>query len=224
MDLSSQISKVNGSENIEEEIMRIIYRLIEENQIIDFKRIYYLCLKELNIDSVVILNTLENLQKHKRIFFGQKIIRDFILSNENRKKIFRFIEQNPGSRAIEIKKSGNYGSNLLSWNLSILIQYDCLHEVKIGNITVYGTYKQEKELILVNYFIRNEVANKILRGLYLSKMDIFTLSQKLEISYDSIEYQLKKMINENVILISLEQSKKVYQISEEYRPFIHFEE
>ena len=88
----------SGNKQIEEKIMQIVHTLVAKNKFIEFRKVYIICLKELQYNSVAILNALEHLQQQKRIIFDRKLIRDFILANDTRNRIYHYLKRTPGER------------------------------------------------------------------------------------------------------------------------------
>ena len=58
----------SGDKQIEEKIMQIVHTLVAKNKFIEFRKVYIICLKELQYNSVAILNALEHLHKKTNYF------------------------------------------------------------------------------------------------------------------------------------------------------------
>jgi predicted transcriptional regulator len=219
--LSAKISSNEKDKiSIKDRIIKIIHELVMKNSIIDFSRLYHLCLREFKLEGITILEALDELSKEKRIIFGQKIIRDFVLVNPIRKTIYTYIKNNPGIHFAALYKELDQNPHFIRWNLSVLLRFDCIIEIKIKNENIYAIQKIPYEYILTAFILRNKKMRQILSLLLQSPYSLTDLAQMTSISYDTVLYQTKVLEQKKILIPSLQLDKKVYQISSVFLP--HF--
>jgi predicted transcriptional regulator len=200
-------------DNIETQVMSIVQKLAKDNKIIDFNRIYHICLKELKLESEIILNALENLQQKRRIIFGQKIIRDLILNNLTRKIIYIYIKNNPGENFSTVLHQLNLNPKVLQWNLSMLLRYECIQEIQVLNVRIFGIYDQSPQKIILHYFTHNDKIRKILYILNQNPCQIQQLIGQTGLEYNFIFHQINNLLKQQLIIAELDKSNKIYKLN-----------
>ena len=207
------------TQDIPNEIMDIIHREYQSNKIIDLQRIYQLSLKELNLDSDVIINVLDSLQQTKRIQFGQKIYRDIVLKNDTRKQIYQLIREFPGLKPADIAKSLQIPSTTVQWNLGMLLRFGCLIEVSVGKRKIFVIYQQTPNEILIRYLYRNPQLQRLLDTLLQNKRALTELTTALGEAYKDIFYKVNFLLKLHTIFVEIQGSEKYYYLNPEFIQF-----
>jgi predicted transcriptional regulator len=196
--------------------MNVIYRLIEENRVLDFSKIFNLCIRETDLDSATLFNIIERLKNEKRIEFGHRIIRDFVLINFTRKTIYIYIKEQPGARFIDLQKKLALSNSVLEWNLNILLKFQCIQEVSFNKLRLFGIKNLDKNILILNYLLRNEKVRKILMMLIEKKMQLTEIVDNSGFTYQDIYYLTNQLIKNNILLNEIEGTKKVYVIQNQF--------
>ncbi len=120
---------------------------------------------------------------------------------EKRRKIYDFIDKNPGLNIREISRKLNIPLTSLLYHLKYLKKLDLIrekHEGKYKKIYISYTIGAKDKQILG--LLRNENSCKILLYLiWMRSCSQIELSRELEIPPPTVSYYLKKMINLEII-------------------------
>jgi len=124
-----------------------------------------------------------------------------ILKFEKRKKIFNYIENNPGLYAREISRNLDIPLTSLLYHLRFLKKLELIREKIDGKyIRFFIKYRiglKEKKLIAL---LRNKNSSKILlHSLWSLACSQIELSKELDIPPPTVSYYLKKMIDMGII-------------------------
>lgn len=209
-------SKIKNYEDLDSKIMAIVHRLVDNNQIIELNRLYRLCLNELKVDSAVILNKIESLNQSKKFLFGQKIIRDLILSNPTRKSIYNLLQIKPGLRFTDILNEVELNKNMLQWNLEVLMRFECLREIVLNKNQIYGIFDDSASKILMHYYMRNENFEPLIRILQKKPCSMKELVLISNFSYNVVFYNVNQLIKLNIVKIELDKTDKIYMLTSDF--------
>ncbi|UCH71911.1 MAG: winged helix-turn-helix transcriptional regulator [Thermoplasmatales archaeon] len=124
-----------------------------------------------------------------------------ILDFEARRKIFKFVEDNPGLNVNEISRRIEVPLTTLLHHLRILEKQDLIDLKSKGKYTlIYSKYElgvQEKEILEL---LRKKIPCRILLYSYFStSCSQIELSRELNLHPSTINYHLKKMIKMGII-------------------------
>ncbi len=135
---------------------------------------------------------------------------------ENRKKIYRIIEEFPGLHMREIKRRSDMSMNLVRYHLGQLKKYDIVEEVKEDEYKRYYPkegdrrvdFEEKRYLALLREKIPlNVVVYLLNRGEPASHGDI---KEQLDVAASTLSYHLKKMREKGL----LTKEGRAYWISE----------
>jgi len=165
------------TENIgeyEKIILEIIQNYLNKNRCFRIEQIVpfiKLRLKEssINLNRRGIREILGSLIKKKKILERSKLVRDDVLNNMNRRKIFNFICENPGVNFNKIAKKLQLSNYVLAWHIKILIKFEFIRTKVIKNHETFFNadlptdkdeeffyISNEKSKIIINYLIQNQ--------------------------------------------------------------------
>jgi hypothetical protein len=208
-------------ESIQNQIMRIVHSLIQKNRIINLETLLNACIRELKMDKISLLYAFDELEKEKKIIFGKKIIRDFVLNNEIRKNIYQLIKRKICVRYTQIKNELNLSPRTIQWNLEILLQFNCIEEVQYQKSVLYRIFETPNQLALLTFFCQNFQFNQIL--VLISKYgpcQVLELAEMCKISYDSAYLRIKTLIDYEILRYILEKDKKKLTFTKEIEGYL----
>ena len=90
-----------------------------------------------NISYNGIYEILKSLVEKNIIVEGSKLIKYDVLSNINRKQIYKYIIKNPGCHFNKLVKTLNISIFSVEWHLNILIKFNLIRKEKIENFEAY---------------------------------------------------------------------------------------
>ena len=129
------------------------------------------------------------------------ILKKDILKLNNRKKIYDFIDKNPGLNIREISRKLNIPFTSLSYHLKYLEKLDLIREKHEGKYKkIFNSYNigtKDKKILSL---LRNKNSCKILIYLlWMLSCSQIELSRELNLSPPTVSYYLKKMVDMEVI-------------------------
>ena len=101
---------------------------------------------DINININGIRTILKSLVEKNFIVEGSKLTRNEILTNINRKKIYEYIQKNPGSHFNKIVSNLNLNIPVVAWHLNILIKFNFISKEEIDNSDVYFDLNIDREI------------------------------------------------------------------------------
>ncbi|MBN1799944.1 MAG: right-handed parallel beta-helix repeat-containing protein [Candidatus Lokiarchaeota archaeon] len=167
----------------------------------------------INVNVNGIKKVIRSLIKKNLIIEGSILTKDDILNNNNRKKIYKCVKDNPGIHFNKIIKKTKIARMVVRWHVNMLNKFQFVRLEQIGNQHAYfdnETKHQDTELM---HFISREKSKNIIE--YLKKNDegclLTELSKELGMHYNTIKKYVKKL--EELDIISSKQ-KKYYYLNE----------
>lgn len=220
------MEEIKVSENIlehEEALLFIVQKYLNKNRYFTIENIIPFInanLKKLsiNLNYQGIREILKSLIKKKLILERSKLMRDEILDNENRERIFNLICKNPGIYFNRITKKLNLSNYILAWHLKMLIKFNFIRSKRIENHEVffdinlppendemYSFMSKEKSRKIINYLLENQ------EGITKTK-----LSKELTIHSSTISKYVDRLEIHKILLKKKLTNKTLYFINEEF--------
>ncbi len=122
--------------------------------------------RELNTKEEISL--FSSLFKEKHMNEGSTLIRDDILKNETRKKIYDFIKENTAVYFYQIMQGLNLPTHSVIWHVNLLFSFDFICRLKIEehyNHYIYFKKELSSQQVKKFYFLNNEKCKAILEYL-----------------------------------------------------------
>jgi hypothetical protein len=142
---------------LQERIMKIAKELMSKHYILDSRKLYYACAREITeADNIDVMKSIDYLIKKRVLFPGKATSRDGVLKNDLRKRILDIIKNEPGIYFSRIRDAVNLDSNTLIWHLKMLEKFDFIRVEKFGNSTVFFEKFLDKALDPFYYYIHKE--------------------------------------------------------------------
>ncbi len=131
------------------------------------------------------------------------------------KEIYNFIKANPGAHfSILRKRALSYeseSSGQLVWHLEMLLNFNYINKIKVGNYTVFLPIEMEADLGMIYFLLRDKINRKIVDLLTIQNSiknsEIFKL---IDEKREKVNYRLKNLIDYDLISYKEESSKEVY--------------
>ncbi|MFX0167021.1 MAG: winged helix-turn-helix transcriptional regulator [Promethearchaeota archaeon] len=172
----------------------------------------------ININVNGIRTILKSLVEKNFIVEGSKLTRDEILFNPNRKKIYEFIQQNPGTHFYNIVTNLDLNIPVVEWHLNILIKFMYISKEEIENIVAYFDVNVKPESRMVIYLLSKDKCKQIINFLKENQegMTRYQISEQLNMHSTTVAKYTDKL-NENGILTKKSLSNKtLYFLNNEY--------
>lgn len=116
----------------------------------------------INININGIRTILKSLVEKNFIVEGSKLTRNEILSNFNRKKIYEYIQKNPGAQFYNIVSNLDLNIPVVEWHLNILIKFMYISKEKIENRGAYFDINVKSEDRMIIYLISKDKCKQII--------------------------------------------------------------
>ncbi|MFX1288842.1 MAG: hypothetical protein ACFFFY_09850, partial [Promethearchaeota archaeon] len=116
----------------------------------------------INININGIRTILKSLVEKNFIVEGSKLTRNEILSNFNRKKIYEYIQKNPGAHFYNIVSNLDLNIPVVEWHLNILIKFKYISKEKIEKRGAYFDVNVKFEDRMIIYLISKDKSKQII--------------------------------------------------------------
>ncbi|MFX1455532.1 MAG: hypothetical protein ACFFDB_09190 [Promethearchaeota archaeon] len=141
----------------EEMVYNAIQNYLNENKILEKSNVIsyinsYFAKASINISVKGIIKHLESLVEKKRIVEGSKLTEANVFRNSRRKKIYDFINENPGVYYNKIVKDLKLSNHVVYWHISILLKFGFIKTTKIENHEIFFNSKLNQDEVKKYYF------------------------------------------------------------------------
>lgn len=184
----------------EQLVLDLVQEYIEEHQFFNASAIIpfissRFAKTSINISIHGIKSILQSLVKKNLVIDGSRLTREHVLLNENRKKIYDYILNNPGDYFYRIVKKTNLNIPVVEWHMNILLKFNFITKRSIKNQEVYFESGNELELDETIHFIKKDKSKKIIKY-FLHDNDGITktrISKELNMHYNTINKYFEKL-------------------------------
>ena len=199
-----------------QKVIEIAKEIVRENRFLNTELLYARAKVRLKIPRKGLLSIIQLLFNRKILVEGSRFTQETVLSNTIRKRIYSFITTQIGAHFSLIRENvlsvdrHTFGSpGQLIWHLGMLIKFNFIKELKVGNYTIFLPVEIDDEIGLICFLINDELNKKIVNLLLeydtIKKAEIYKLlNEKRELVY----YRINKLIEQNIIY-SVEEGKKL---------------
>ncbi|MHA2009918.1 MAG: winged helix-turn-helix transcriptional regulator [Promethearchaeota archaeon] len=166
----------------------------------------------INININGIRAILKSLIEKNIIVEGSKLTRDDVLSNSNRKRIFGYIQNNPGMHFNRIVSDLNLNIPVVEWHLNMLIKFNYIHKEKFNNLVAYFDINVKSEDRLTIHLISKDKSKQIINFLKENQEGITknTISKKLKMHATTITKNIDKLIELGILTKKSLSNKTLY--------------
>ncbi len=196
-------------------VIEIAEEIMSKNHVLNLETLYNVAKKSLNLPRNGLLFIIQFLINKKILIEGSKFSRETVLSNPIRRGIHNYIRANPGVHFSILRKkalsdeSGSSGQ--LVWQLEMLLKFNYINRIKVGNYTVFLPIEMEVELGIIYFLLRDKINRKIVDLLTtqysIKNSEIFKI---IDEKREKVNYRLKNLINYDLICFKEDPSKEVY--------------
>lgn len=136
------------------------------------------------------------------------------LELDNRRKIFRFISQNPGAYFREIQKELGLGTGVLEYHLSYLVKKDLLSTEMVGKKRRYFVsdeipHPDKKTIGLMRQKVLRRIVIHTIMNPNCSFQD---LKKEFEISKSTLSFHLRKLEDAEIVESFKKGREKFYKV------------
>jgi len=186
-------------------------RCFEKEKIIGFI-IARFARENININCTGIRASLEVLLENNLVVEGSKLTRDDVLLNNNRKRLYYYIKDNPGAYPNKIVNALGMSTFLVNWHLDMLVKFNFLRRERIDNMDAYFDSELNPENDVIKHVISREKCNKIVEYLKnnLEGVTKYQLSKDLGMHANTITKYLNKIEAFGLIMVERLSNKRLY--------------
>ncbi|MFW9973527.1 MAG: hypothetical protein ACFFDF_25315 [Candidatus Odinarchaeota archaeon] len=199
-----------GKEEIE--VYKLVKRYLKKRpffaipDIIGYLNYYLRKNKSINRNKIEII--LKALIDKNLIIPGSKLVKENVLENQKRRKIYEYICKNPGCNLNDIMNNFQMGSNQVLWHLKFLDKFHFIRSAKFDNQKTFFKFKLNKSYDKLIYHLRNESILKILRLLKSSNKGISPtrISKLLKMHYYTLKKYLRILSRLKLIILDYDEN------------------
>lgn len=161
---------------------------------------------------------LRSLVRKNILVEGLKLIRDDVLKNEKRKKIYEFILANPGVYFNRIIRALEYSNHIVVWHLEILSKFNFIKKEKFENHDIYFGSDYNLKNKKLRYLTSQEKSSKIIE--YLKKFDYGItrthLAKELKMHVNTVKKYLEMLEQVNIVFKKKSSNRFIYFLHEDF--------
>jgi predicted transcriptional regulator len=199
-------------------VIEVAKDILSQNKILTIERLFNISKKELNIPQPGLFSIIQFLIKNHVLIDGSKFSRKSVLDNYLRKNILEYIQLNGCAhfsllrREVVSERDGKLGSSgQLIWHLKMLMKFNYIKKIKVGNYTVFLPIEMEVELGKTTFLMRDKINRKILDLLTAqNSVRINEIFKKIDEDRGKVNYRIKNLINYEILCFKEDSDKEVY--------------
>jgi len=194
-------------------VIEIAEEIMRKNKILNIENLYNLAKKRLKIPRNGLLHIIQFLINKKILIEGSKFSKETVLSNFIRKKIYNYIRINPGVHFSILRKKAlpeeKGSSGQLVWHLEMLLKFDYIKKIKVGNYTVFLPFDMSEEMGRIIFLLRDRITYKVMTLLTEEKNVVKSeIYKKINEKREDVYYRISNLINHDFLTFS-EASDKI---------------
>ena len=146
-------------------VIEIAEEIMSKNKVLNIETLYNISKKSLKLPRNGLLFIIQFLINKKILIEGSKFSRETVLSNPTRRGLYNYVRANPGAHFSILRRNAlpdeSGSSGQLVWHLEMLLNFNYIYKVKVGNYTVFLPIEMEIELGIINFLLRDKINRKI---------------------------------------------------------------
>lgn len=199
-------------------VIEIAKDIMSQNKILTVERLLNVSKKVLNIPQPGLFSIIQFLIKNHVLIDGSKFSRESVLDNYLRKNILEYIRLKGCAhfsllrKKVVSERDKNSGSSgQLIWHLKLLIKFNYIKKIKVGNYTVFLPIEMEDELGIITFLLQDMINRKIV-ALLAAQTSIKNneISKKIKEDRGKVNYRLKNLINYEILCYIEDSEKEIY--------------
>ncbi|NHI93997.1 MAG: hypothetical protein EAX96_16025 [Candidatus Lokiarchaeota archaeon] len=200
---------------MEQKVYSVIRLLYDKKRIFTFNEFYDMCSQKIGLSDSEIIASYLKLKDEKIIVEGSRLIKDEILANKTRWRLFEYINENPGYHFTHVLSEIGIGSHAGRWHLGILEKFGFIRSKKITRFNVYFSKDFPESRDEMVFLLRNDNAKKIIEIINSSpEINASQIEQNMDLKYSTIHYYLSKLMKSKLLEQIQENNIIKYKIKE----------
>ncbi|MHA1192082.1 MAG: hypothetical protein ACTSP9_07270 [Promethearchaeota archaeon] len=188
-------------------VIAIAEDMMNQNKILTIERLFNVSKKVLKIPRSGLISIIHFLINKHVLLEGTKFSREMVLNNRLRKNILEYIQFNGCAHFSILRKKvlserdGNLGSSgQLVWHLEMLIKFNYIKKIKVGNNSVFLPYEEDEKTAKVLFLVKDRINKEIFELLGergpVKKADIH---KEIDERREDVYYRINNLINQNLL-------------------------
>ena len=196
-----EINKVMPLSPVQEQILAIAYRMMEQHYVLDTDGLYKECKRVMKSTTPLSLRAaLQDLLNKRYLIEGKAVTRETLLENENRRRILEIIKHEPGVHFSRIKEMVEKESRTIQWHLDMLVEFIFIREVRFGNSVLYFDFLLEKQHDVLYYYLHKDGAPAIFKMILSTPGISFqSLLDTLQFPRSTLTRKVKALIEQGLL-------------------------
>ncbi|MBN1802228.1 MAG: hypothetical protein JW891_12020 [Candidatus Lokiarchaeota archaeon] len=214
------------SKRLEEE--KIIYETIQDyigkNKIFEIERFLPIVLarfakSSININKQGIKRHLQSLVKKRLIIEGSPLIKEDVLNNPNRKKLYDYLRLNPGKYIAQLQLELNLSHHVVVWHLRVLEKFQFIKRDSFDDHELYYDSKLDFHDVKIIYLISKN--KKIINYLKQNNIGVnkSQLSKELSMDLRTVDKNIEYLSKHDLISMEIIDNISLYFLGEKIDPF-----
>jgi len=195
-------------------VLEIAEEIMRKNKILNIENLYNLAKKRLKIPRNGLLSIIQFLINKKILIEGSKFSKETVLSNYIRNGIYNYIRINPGVHFSILRKKAlpeeKGSSGQLVWHLEMLLKFNYIRKIKVGNYTVFLPFDIDKKVGKILFILRDRINYKVLQLLFKENTMIRSeIYKEIEEKREDVYYRINNLIDQEIIIVSASSDKEI---------------
>ncbi len=158
----------------EDLVLKIVKEYLDKNMVFDIQKMvpYILnqCAKSgINLNNSGIRKILISLLEKKHLVKGTTLSKQDLFLNLNRKQIYEYINQNPGSYINKISSALKINNRVIVWHVTLLLKFELIRAHKLDRHEIYYNPSSSLDDAKKNFYLSKEKSQKIIYYLNTNK-------------------------------------------------------
>lgn len=203
---------------IVKQVLDIAKSILEDNKVLNVKNLYNIAKRELKIPRKGLMKILRFLINNNILIDGSKYTRESVLLNIYRKNIYNFIENNLGAHFSLLRKiiltneEDEFGSSgQLIWHLEMLLKFDYIKKIKIGNYSIFLPFDLDEEVGVISFFLKDPINREIIQLFKNNEAIIQSdINKKIEYKRGKVYYRINNLLEFDILISEKEGKTTLY--------------
>jgi len=212
---TQKLSKSIGLEHPSvKKVIEIAENIMNKNKILNVETLYNNARNRLKLPRNGLLFIIQFLINKKVLIEGSKFSRKTVLSNPTRRKIYNYIRLNPGVHFSILRKealpneSGSSGQ--LSWHLEMLLNFNYINKIKVGNYTVLIPFDMKEVEGKILFLLRDRINSKLIHLLIENNRSLKSeVYKEIKEKREDVYYRINNLIDHGVITSNETSDKEI---------------
>ena len=195
-------------------VLEIAEEIMRKNKILNIENLYNLAKKQLKIPRNGLLSIIQFLINKKILIEGSKFSKETVLSNYIRNGIYNYIRIHPGVHFSILRKKAlpeeRGSSGQLVWHLEMLLKFNYIKKIKVGNYTVFLPFDIDEEVGIILFLLRDRINYKVIHLLFKENTIIRSkIYKEIEEKREDVYYRINNLIDQDIIILSDRLDKEI---------------